>query len=71
MSADTLCNCVHSFPLYGEPKDKHFECWTMPGAIVEVTERVGRDPKEIERSILTGRTRSGTATSTSRVRSPI
>ncbi|MBA2715420.1 MAG: LLM class F420-dependent oxidoreductase [Rubrobacteraceae bacterium] len=40
MGADTLFNWDHFFPLYGEPEGKHFECWTMLGAMAEVTERV-------------------------------
>ena len=38
--ADTLFNWDRFFPLYGEPEGKHFECWTMLGAMAEVTERV-------------------------------
>lgn len=40
MGADTLFNWDHFFPLYGEPEGKHFECWTMLGAMAEVTERM-------------------------------
>ena len=40
MGADTLFNWDHFYPLYGEPEGKHFECWTMLGAMAEVTDRV-------------------------------
>ncbi len=40
LGADTLFNWDHFFPLYGEPEGPHFECWTMLGAIAEVTQRV-------------------------------
>jgi len=40
MGADTLFNWDHFFPLYGEPEGMHFECWTMLGAMAEVTEKV-------------------------------
>ena len=40
LGADTLFNWDHFFPLYGEPEGRHFECWTMLGAMAEVTQRV-------------------------------
>jgi probable F420-dependent oxidoreductase len=40
MGADTLFNWDHFYPLYGEPEGKHFECWTLLGAMAEVTDRV-------------------------------
>jgi probable F420-dependent oxidoreductase len=36
---DALFNWDHFYPLFGEPDGKHFECWTMLGAMAEVTER--------------------------------
>jgi probable F420-dependent oxidoreductase len=40
MGADTLFNWDHFYPLYGDPDGKHFECWTLLGAMAEATERV-------------------------------
>ena len=40
MGADTLFNWDHFFPLYGDPDGQHFECWTLLGAMAEVTESV-------------------------------
>lgn len=40
MGADTLFTWDHFFPLSGDPDGKHFECWTLLGAMAEATERV-------------------------------
>jgi probable F420-dependent oxidoreductase len=40
MGVDVLFNWDHFFPLSGDPKGKHFECWTMLGSWAEITERV-------------------------------
>jgi probable F420-dependent oxidoreductase len=40
MGADTLFNWDHFYPLYGDPDGEHFECWTLLGAMAEVTRRV-------------------------------
>jgi probable F420-dependent oxidoreductase len=40
MGADTLFCWDHFFPLYGDPDGEHFECWTLLGAMAEVTRRV-------------------------------
>ena len=37
---DVVFNWDHFFPLYGDSNGKHFECWTMLGAMAEVTSRV-------------------------------
>ena len=36
---DALFNWDHFYPLFGEPDGPHFECWTMLGAMAEVTEQ--------------------------------
>lgn len=36
--ADTIFNWDHFFPLSGERNDKHFECWTVLGAMAEMTQ---------------------------------
>lgn len=40
IGADTLFTWDHFFPLYGDPAGEHFECWTLLGAMAEVTTRV-------------------------------
>lgn len=40
MGADTLYNWDHFYPLYGDSEGLHFECWTLLGAMAEVTSRV-------------------------------
>ena len=37
---DVVFTWDHFYPLNGEPEGKHFECWTMLGALAEMTERV-------------------------------
>ncbi|MFQ5425977.1 MAG: LLM class F420-dependent oxidoreductase [Gaiellales bacterium] len=39
LGVDTIWNWDHFFPLYGAADGKHFECWTLLGAMAEVTER--------------------------------
>jgi probable F420-dependent oxidoreductase len=39
VGVDALFNWDHFFPLFGAPDGLHFECWTMLGAMAEVTER--------------------------------
>ena len=42
MGVNTLFNWDHFYPLpfYGDPDGKHFQCWTLLGAMAEVTESV-------------------------------
>ncbi len=40
LGVDTVFTWDHFFPLWGDPDGAHFECWTMLGAMAEVTERV-------------------------------
>lgn len=39
MGADTIFNWDHFYPLSGERDGKHFECWTVLGAMAEMTSR--------------------------------
>jgi alkanesulfonate monooxygenase SsuD/methylene tetrahydromethanopterin reductase-like flavin-dependent oxidoreductase (luciferase family) len=36
---DALFNWDHFFPLFGPPDGEHFECWTLLGAMAEVTSK--------------------------------
>lgn len=40
LGVDVIFNWDHFFPLTGDPDGKHFEAWTMLGAIAEQTSRV-------------------------------
>ena len=40
IGADVVFNWDHFYPLYGDARGKHFECWTMLGAWAESTSRV-------------------------------
>ncbi len=40
IGADAVFNWDHFFPLYGDARGKHYECWTMLGAWAESTSRV-------------------------------
>jgi probable F420-dependent oxidoreductase len=40
LGVDVVFNWDHFFPLNGEPEGKHFECWTMLGALAEATSQV-------------------------------
>ncbi|RQP12536.1 MAG: LLM class F420-dependent oxidoreductase [Microbacteriaceae bacterium] len=40
LGVDVIFNWDHFFPLSGDPDGKHFESWTMLGAIAEQTSRV-------------------------------
>lgn len=37
---DIVFNWDHFYPLFGDPDGRHFECWTMLGAVAEQTSRV-------------------------------
>ena len=39
MGVDTIWNWDHFYPLRGAEHGKHFECWTLLGAMAEVTEK--------------------------------
>src|SRR4051794_16757157 len=39
LGADVVFTWDHFFPLYGEPDGKHFEGWTLQGAMAEVLQR--------------------------------
>jgi len=39
IGVDTLWTWDHFYPLFGDADGKHFECWTLLGAMAEVTER--------------------------------
>ena len=40
IGADVVFNWDHFFPLYGDARGKHFECWTMLGAWGESTTQI-------------------------------
>lgn len=40
LGVDVVFNWDHFYPLSGDPDGKHFECWTMLGAMAEQTTRV-------------------------------
>lgn len=40
IGADSLFTWDHFFPLNGDPDGQHLECWTLLGAMAEVTSRV-------------------------------
>src|SRR5438445_79369 len=52
LGVDSIWFWDHFFPLYGNPNGNHFECWSLLAAAVidEWCRKVGRDPREIERT---------------------